>query len=122
MKGKLPGDHHWLHELEYCQHIDCAETALEQELRYLKNDVGKKLPQLVVGFLYLRFLQQELTLCDLESEIVDVVDGSHVVGMDVEHVRMTLPNLASNLIFRQVLDGLANESMNHLHQVEAMTM
>lgn len=34
----LPGNRHWLHGFEYCQHIDCAEIALEQELGNWQDD------------------------------------------------------------------------------------
>lgn len=102
--------------------MDCAETALEQELGKLRIDVGKILPRLVVGFLYLRFRKQELTLHELEIEIVDVGDGSDLIDMDIEYVRMNLPALASNMVFQSLFNRLANESLNHLHKVDAMTL
>ncbi|NHZ35785.1 hypothetical protein [Massilia rubra] len=122
MRCKLPEHTDWLGQLEVCQNLECAEGVLREEVINSGIDVSKTLPKLFVGFLYLRLKKKELTLQEFESELIDIADAYDIAGLEIERIKVALPELEANFEFQKLLDEMACQSLDHLRQVEALAI
>lgn len=120
--GKLPAHEYWLEQLEFCQTLGCTENAIHEELFSSGIDVGKIFPRLLIGLLYLKLQKDEIGLVDFERELVDISDAYDMPELDIEYVNTALSRKEWDPDFRQLLDGMAQESLDKLRQVEKLVM
>ena len=70
--------------------VDSSEHALEiirKQLYDRKLIFDEKYDQLLIGFFYLRFLNKDISINELEGYLVDIVDNSNIEELDLEFVQ-----------------------------------
>ncbi|NHZ42961.1 hypothetical protein [Massilia aquatica] len=120
--GKLSVHEYWLEQLEFCQTLACSENAIKEELFSSGINVETIFPRLLIGLLYLRLQKDEIGRVDFERELVDISDAYDMPELDIEYVNTELSREEWDPDFRQLLDGMAHESLDKLRQVEELVM
>ena len=82
----LPNPAIWLMDLLNCENTECILDVIRGRLREIPLVFDKQYFELCLGFSYLRYKNNELSLSHFESSMLDVVDCNPTNRIDPERV------------------------------------
>jgi len=92
----------WLMDLLGCTSNDCILNILRGKIKEIGPILDDEYAELCLGFTYLEFKKRNISLHKLESNILDIVDGSSVHGIDPEKVYSVFKDNSMEVVIREI--------------------